>query len=85
MEDGRDADFVPHSSLLSPLSSFVVPRLWFPRAGAGFMILAASMLPSALPAARVRNLLCVTEISREAVAVGRQLAACRQLSAVCSL
>jgi hypothetical protein len=33
-----------------PGSSFLVPRLRFPRASAGFMILAASMLPSALPA-----------------------------------
>ena len=44
---------VPHSSILIPQSSFLVPRLRFPRASAGFMILAASMLPSALPAARV--------------------------------
>ena len=43
------------TSFLIPLSSFLVPRLRFPRASAGFMILAASMLPSALPAARVGN------------------------------
>lgn len=30
-------------------------QLRFPRASAGFMIWAASMLPSALPAARVRD------------------------------
>ena len=46
---------VPGSGFLNPHSSFLVPRLKFPRASAGFMILAASMLPSALPAARVRN------------------------------
>ena|GEM_PF-2636887 len=45
------------ASFLIPHSSFLVPRLMFPRASAGFMILAASVLPSALPAARVRNLL----------------------------
>jgi hypothetical protein len=53
----RPSFLVTGSSLLIPLSSFLVPRLRFPRASAGFMILAASMLPSALPAARVRNLL----------------------------
>ena len=47
----------PQSSVLNPHSSFLVPRLRFPRANANFMILAASMLSSALPAARVRSLL----------------------------
>jgi hypothetical protein len=71
MEDGGNADFVPHSSLLNPHSSFfvpgssfLVPRLRFPRASAGFMILAACRLPSALPAAHVRNpLLCHRDFS----------------------
>ena len=59
MEDGGWEKRRLRSSFLIPQSSFLVPRLRFPRASAGFMILAASMLPSALPAPRVRNsLLC---------------------------
>jgi hypothetical protein len=64
MEDGGWRMEEMPTSFLIPLSSFLVPRLRFPRASAGFMILAASMLPSALPAACVRNRLLSPELPR---------------------